>query len=74
MKHKLVLLIIVALFLLSVACGNGGGDTSTNITPPTPTPHADTSIECYTRVYNECLTIGNATTCGEMAEATCGVD
>lgn len=73
MKHKLALLIIVILFaLMTLACTDGGGgDTSTNSTQPTPTPHADTSAECYTRVYDECMTIGSATTCAEMAEATC---
>jgi hypothetical protein len=64
LKHKLALLIIITLFLLSVACGNGGGDTTTTV-----------DESCWQRVYNECIDADNGVwICNDFAEDTCSAE
>ena len=67
-KRKTVAIIIIVLvFLLSIACTINKKDS-------TSTPTEDTAQDCYTRVYDECVefTNGDATTCTDLANTTCG--
>lgn len=53
---KKVIVLLIIVALMFVSLACG--DTST--------------VDCRTRVYNECMTIGNPDTCMEMVKLTCG--